>query len=348
LLEEAYAANWFTNFGALSKRLEARLTEAFAGPGGCCVVTANGTAAIAAPLIAAGVRGPGLASAFTFRAAVSAIRMAGCEPAPVDVSPNDWVVSPAALDAALAATGARAAVLVVPFGVAHDFAAHAAAAAKHGAVLVIDNASGLGRPRAPLEADAHVIETFSMHATKPFGVGEGGVIFAAASWEQRLRAAINFGAPQVPDLPPWGVNGKMSEFHAAIGLAVAEGFAERLPLRQALVARYRDLADATGVGDCPRDPNASVWQSFPIALPSAVAAEAFLSAAVAHGVEVRRFYHPALSQIPGVAGGACPVAESLASRVCGFPVYGRRTAAEEAILLGALQAALAAAARASR
>jgi len=96
LLEEAYAANWFTNFGALSKRLEARLTAAFAGPGGCCVVTANGTAAIAAPLIAAGVRGPGLASAFTFRAAVSAIRMAGCEPAPVDVSPNDWVVSPAA------------------------------------------------------------------------------------------------------------------------------------------------------------------------------------------------------------------------------------------------------------
>ena len=108
----------------------------------------------------------------------------------------------------------------------------------------------------------------------------------------------------------------------------------------------RALAKAAGVGRWPTDPASSVWQSFPVALPSAAAAEAFIAAAAACGIEVRRYYHPALSRIPGVRARACPVAESLAERVCGFPVYGQRTPEEQATLLGGLEHALLAAAKA--
>jgi dTDP-4-amino-4,6-dideoxygalactose transaminase len=66
-VEEAYRANWFTNFGALSRRLERVLTERWGFGETACVVASSATAALAAPLIARGVEGPVLIPAFTFR-----------------------------------------------------------------------------------------------------------------------------------------------------------------------------------------------------------------------------------------------------------------------------------------
>jgi dTDP-4-amino-4,6-dideoxygalactose transaminase len=344
LLEEAYAANWFTNFGVLSLRLEAQLASRWGGERTACVLTANGTSALVAPLIAAGVQGPVVVSAFTFRAGVSAIRMAGCAPWPVDVDGDTWTATPEALDRALVASGAKAAIVVAPFGLPRDFSDHAAVAAAHGALLVIDNASGLGAPRRPLEADRHVMEAYSLHATKPFGVGEGGVVFAHGDWTERLRAAINFGAPYQPALPPWGVNGKMSELHAAVGLAVAAGFSARLDHRRSLVSRFGEVAEAEGHAVAAAV-GASVWPSFPVVADSCAGAEALIAAAADLGIEVRRPYRPALSEIAGVRAGPCPMAESLADRVCCYPVYGRRTTLEEDTLIAGLRAGLKAAAQ---
>src|SRR5688572_24835734 len=74
-LEDAYRANWFTNFGTLARRLEDHLAGAWGFDQTVCVLASSGTAACAAPLIARGIGGKVLLPAFTFPATLSAVKM---------------------------------------------------------------------------------------------------------------------------------------------------------------------------------------------------------------------------------------------------------------------------------
>src|SRR5690242_5468700 len=123
-LRESYEHQWFSNFGPAADRLERALAEAFGEPGDVFVLTSSATSGLAACLIAAGVVGPVLVPAFTFPATFAAVRMAGAEPVLVDVDATTWSCDPDGLRRALKQTGARAAILVAPFGISQDFAAH--------------------------------------------------------------------------------------------------------------------------------------------------------------------------------------------------------------------------------
>jgi dTDP-4-amino-4,6-dideoxygalactose transaminase len=346
VLEEAYRCGRFSNFGPLSRRLEGILEESWGGAETVCVATSSGTTALAAPLIASGITGRVIVPAFTFPATLSAIRMAGAVPFLVDVSPDDWRVSADTLARAVDATGAQGAMLLCPFGQQSDFHPHAALLGSRGGLLVVDNAAGLGVARMQLESRPWCFEACSLHATKPFAVGEGGVVFAHRSREDGLRRALNFGLkPGSPsELDGWGINGKLSEMHAAVGIATAAGFTKRLGRRRAVVKRYIDaLAGFPEITACT-DPMASSWQLFPMLLPTSEAAGRFIAAAGDGGMEIRRYYAPALSCMPEVDRlGPCPVAESLAKRMCCVPVYADATQEEEVEMAEVFQRALAAA-----
>jgi dTDP-4-amino-4,6-dideoxygalactose transaminase len=324
MLAESYAAKRFSNNGPLAQKLEARLVAAWGGDSSACVLVSSGTAAITAPLIAAGVRGRVLLPAFTFPATLAAIRMAAAEPLLMDVCPCIWTTDAEMLDAAFAASAASAAVVLRPFGLRTDLAAHAEVAARHGAVLVIDDAAGLGVGRDLPERDPWVFEAYSLHATKPFGIGEGGAIFAHRDVEERLRRAINFGLPN-PDAslePTWGINGKMAEFQAAVGLAVADSFAGQLARRRVVAARYAAAVAAFPDVFCRCEVSDGAWQFFPLLMPDADAADRFEAATRDRGMEIRRYYAPSLSRFRDVPRlGECPVSEDLAGRMCCVPVY---------------------------
>ena len=160
-----------------------------------------------------------------------------------------------------------------------------------------------------------------MHATKPFGIGEGGAIFCAEESAVRIRSALNFGLPTRfgPSVSGWGINGKLSEAHAAVGLAVLETLDARLARRRELAARYiARLTDISGI-QFPRDPHRSTWQVFPVLMPSELAATALVDSAQQLGMEVRRYYRPSLTQ--WVNGTPCPNSDSMADRMICFPIY---------------------------
>jgi dTDP-4-amino-4,6-dideoxygalactose transaminase len=342
-LDESYGARRFSNFGPLVQRLEARLLADWGSPDSACVLVSSGTAAVTAPLIAAGITGPVPLPAFTFPATLAAIRMAGATPVLIDVDPVTWAVTPSALDDALASTAAKAAVLVAPFGLRTDFAPHADVARRRGAILVIDNASGLGVRRAYPETAPHVHEAYSLHATKPFGIGEGGVVFTHRSREHAIRQAINFALAARPgDGPPhWGINGKMAEFQAAIGLAVAEDFATRLNRRRQAASGYAAMMAAFPQVPHRTIPEDAAWQFFPLLLPSGAAADAFQEETRSRGMEIRRYYAPSLSRLEGVEClQPCPVSESLAARMCCVPVYSDATDTEIAEMVDTVAGAL--------
>lgn len=344
IVARAYESNWFTNYGALSREFESALASLWGGEQTECVTACNATAALAAPLIANRIEGPVLIPSFTFPATLAAVKMVGATPLVMDVAANDWTVSAEGLAHALTRSSARAAIVVSPFGLQRDFSEHAEVANRHGAYLVIDSAAGLGLPRIPLESRPNVYEVYSLHATKPFGIGEGGVIFAHKDRCQHLRSAMNFGLPDLGASggPTWGINGKMSEFAAAIALATLKTFPDRLVRRQALAQRYMHVLSGYADLAYVKDASASTWQLFPILAPSEAQAKAAVDVAASLGLEIRRYYRPALSLIFN-GGDATPTSEDLAGRMICFPVYSYATEAELAELCSILEQAVSAA-----
>lgn len=322
---------WYSNFGPLARELEARLLDIFGGQDEICVTTCNATAGLSACLIATERPGPVLVPAFTFPASLGAVRAAGMTPIVVDVEKDSWALGRDRLEQALVETGATIVMLVAPFGLRYDFGAEIELCRRLGAAVVIDNAAGLGVPRSTIGFAEDVFEVFSMHATKPFGVGEGGAIFAHRSRDRALRAAINFALTSTsePDGPRWGFNGKMSELHAAVGLAQADRYAGFIRERQAFVAKYIGRLSKFDGLTFPRQPHAAPWQVFPVLLPIASAVERFIEQAASEGVEIRRYYRPSLSLWPETtAWGACPTAEALADHMCVLPVRSRASGVE--------------------
>lgn len=335
--ERAEHRNWFTNFGELSLELERELLSHWGFSDSSVICTNNGTTSIAAPLIAENIAGPVLLPAFTFPATLSAVKMAGCQPELVDVSLEEWLIDIDQLDRRLGESKARAVVLVSPFGLKCDFSRHIEVATAHRAAVIIDSAAGLGLERSNVESSERVYEGFSMHATKPFGVGEGGAIFCAQQAASRIRSALNFGLPTRlgAEVSPWGLNGKLSEAHAAVGLAVMDTFQARLDRRRQLAARYiEQLIDVPEIR-FPDDPHQSTWQVFPVLMPTDAAANSVVDAARHLGMEVRRYYRPSLTK--WVKGRSCPNSESLANRMICFPIYScdHQTAEAMAGIVGA-------------
>jgi len=251
------------------------------------------------------------------------------------------------LDRALGETGAKAVILLAPFGIQQNWTEELAICRRRGVALVIDNAAGLGGPRSSQGFGEEVFEIFSMHATKPFAVGEGGAIFAHRSHDAALRSALNFALDSHtnPAGPAWGFNGKMSEFHAAIAIVQLTRIRSAVVRRQSFAAIYRDRLVAYPELVFPNDVECAPWQFFPVLLPSAEAAERLIKAAAAAGVELRRYYRQSLSLWPNTqCFETCPVAEDLGDRMCVLPV--RSVASDDEVgqivtlILGALNQSL--------
>jgi dTDP-4-amino-4,6-dideoxygalactose transaminase len=347
LLEEIHENGWYSNFGPLVRRLEDQLLKTFGASEESCVTCCNATAGLSAALLATGRTGQVLLPAFTFPASLGAVRAAGMTAIVADVDAENWTLGGDLLDRALAETGASTVMLVAPFGIRKNWEAEFAICRKRNAAVVIDSASGLGGPRPAKGFGEEVFEVFSMHATKPFAVGEGGVIFAHCNHDAALRSALNFALDSYvkPEGPAWGFNGKMAEFHAAVGIAQLNRIGNLVDRRQAFAAIYRDRLARYPDVVCPQDMNCAPWQFFPVLLPSVTAAERFIEAAAVAGVEIRRYYRPSLSRWPETrCFEACLVAENLADRMCVLPVRAATAGPEfnqiADLVLGALDRAL--------
>jgi dTDP-4-amino-4,6-dideoxygalactose transaminase len=321
-LEPAYRAKWFSNFGPVVHQFETELSKRLCHPDEVITTANSCTSGIAAALIARNVSGTVLVPAFTFPATVSAVIMARAEPCVLDVDRDTWCLSASLLDKTLDSEKCGAVVLVAPFGLQQNFTRHFEICAQHGVPVLIDNAAGLSSKGMSLSHES-CFEIYSLHATKPFAIGEGGAIRSGASQAEALRRALNFGLRR-GSVPGgwWGINGKLPEFSAAIGLAVLEDFDRIINHRRAAALRYVDLLKDFDQLDYPTEVDRAPWQVFPVLLPSSAIASQFIDSAAEAGLQVRRGYHRGLEDWPGTRKmAACPNARWLADRMVALPIY---------------------------
>ena len=333
-LEQAYHTKWFSNFGPLVRQLETQLTTRLCHPDEVITTASNCTTGISATLIALDVRGAVLVPAFTFPATMSAVIMSGATARVLDVDLDTWCLSVALLEKTLRAGNCGAVILVAPFGLRQDFSETLQICRRYNVPTLIDNAAGLSERGAPV-LDENSFEVFSLHATKPFAIGEGGAIRSRLSRAQALRLALNFGLEHgVAQNGCWGINGKLPEVSAAIGLAVLNHFDEVLARRRAVAQCYIELLrDYDGL-IFREDVRGAPWQSFPVLFPSSSITQCFIDRAAEKGLQVRRGYEPILERWPRTCKfDPSPNACSLAARMGLLPVYSDTTEDEMSAII---------------
>ena len=166
--------------------------------------------------------------------------------------------------------------------------------------------------------------TLSLHATKLFHSVEGGaIIFKDKAVYDKAKQLINFGfdSSQYPEYV--GINAKMSEFHAAMGLAVLDDIDHITAQRRALIECYHQNLAALPL-------QLQQWHKsgqrngayMPILLESETQLLKLTASLSEQGVQTRRYFHPSLSQIPAYGQqGVTPTANDVSSRVLCLPMY---------------------------
>ena len=218
-------AQWYSNSGPLVHELEARLAQ-HCGPGADAASVCNATIGLTLALLAHDLP-PGqlcMVPAWTFAATAHAVELAGLVPWIVDVAPESWALeATAARDFLRAAPGPVAAIMPVsPFGAPLDFAPWEEFREETGLAVVVDAAAAFDTIRA-----SEIPTVVSLHATKLLGAGEGGfVVSTSASFAEGIRKRMNFGFWNSRESKVRSLNGKVSEYTAAVGLSALDRWPE--------------------------------------------------------------------------------------------------------------------------
>lgn len=322
--------NWYTNMGPLEHRLAGAMSD-YLGGGTHVSLLANATLGLM--LCLAHLRIPGrtkvLVPSFTFTAAPQSILWCGLQPVFVDIAADDWQpdVEQAAKWLEEHAGDTAAIMAANSFGVGGARIDEWEELAGHWAIpLILDSAAGFGSRYGdgnPLGGRA-ACEVFSLHTTKPFGIGEGG---AVTSRSPELIAALdrakNFGFTVDRDVSELGLNAKLPELQCAVGIRQLAGLEDRLAMRRAVLRGYHGALEGTGIVFQPND-LASTVPFLGALMPTAGSRRRAGQLLTDAGVEHRRYYEPVHQQslfasVPGA--GTLAVTEDFAERIISLPVH---------------------------
>jgi dTDP-4-amino-4,6-dideoxygalactose transaminase len=224
-LREIDTNRWYSNFGPLAARFENRLAGLFDLEPSQLMTMSNGTSALSVMLRAMNLEAGTycVMPSWTFAATAAAAIEAGLVPYFVDVDEVSWCLEPDAVMAQLPKISGRvsAVITVATFGTPINVAAWDAFTAKTGVRAIIDAAAAfdtlLQLPETRLGRTPVMV---SLHATKTFGIGEGGMVTSTdRPLLQTARQLCNFGFGPDREIVLPGSNSKLSEYSAAIGLA---------------------------------------------------------------------------------------------------------------------------------
>lgn len=331
----AEEARFYSNGGPCCERLASRLANYIGDVS--CIPVGNCTLGLIAAIRAlcgtpAGECKLIAVPSFTFTATACAIRWAGFEPLFVDIEPDSWQLAPEALAQALDRyEGCVAGVLgcstfgtAAPTAVRHRWRRLCADADMP---LLMDSAAGFGGlddGGRPLGAQGDT-EVFSFHATKPFAIGEGGaVVTSDPDLAERITRLINFGIdPETRTSATVGLNAKMSELHAATGLAMLDRFTDVLDRRRATARELQALFSSQPL-TYQAGSDSSTWQVFQLLMPTPQSRQRALTLASVHNIEVRTCFDPPLHRHPAFDGAAIAgdlaVTDHIAARTLSLPM----------------------------
>lgn len=321
LLEGVWASGVMTHNGPLVQRFERECVDQLGLKR--MVAVNNGTIAIQMAIRALDLAGEIITTPFTFIASLSAIQWERCTPVFVDIDPRTLNIDPAKIEAAI--TPQTVAIMPVHvFGNPCEVERIQAIAAEHGLKVIYDAAHAVGvRYNGQSLLNFGDISATSFHATKMLNTAEGGGCIAATEeLHRRLRAIRFFGFDDGKEVVCEGFNGKMTEVHAALGLANLPYLPRALADRKRKYLRYRSILESSPQIAFQAINQACNYSYFPILLPTEEKVLRVEQRLQAQGVFPRRYFHPSVNTFSAVVRHQpMPISESVSGRILCLPLY---------------------------
>lgn len=308
--------------------LEERVADTLGVPH--VVAVASCTTGLMLVLQALNATGPVLMPSFTFAATAHAAAWAGGRPAFADVVTSSLTLDPD--DAGSRLTGVRALMATHVYGTPCDVERIDKIAADAGVPVLYDAAHALGsKRRGQAVGGFGAAEVFSLSPTKVAPAGEGGLVATHdAGLAEQVRLARNYGNPGDYDCRVAGLNARMSEFHAAVGLATLTELPQRVQRRNTLVEVFVDRLDGVPGIRLPEVDAAdlSTYKDLTLVVDEqqyGLDVPALNAALAAEGVDCRRYFHPPVHRQQAYAHLGepedLPVTDTLAPRVLTLPLW---------------------------
>lgn len=329
-LEQIWKSKWLTNCGPFHQQLEQALCD-YLGVKHIALFT-NGTIALVTALQALRITGEVITTPYSFVATSHSLLWNGIKPVFVDIDPDTLNLDPAKIEAAI--TPQTTAIMPVHcYGHPCDVEAIQRIADNYNLKVIYDAAHAFGVQDAQGSILQHgELSVLSFHATKVFNTFEGGAIVCPdAKTKVRIDNLKNFGhVGEVTVVAP-GINGKMSEFNAALGLLQLKYIDQALSQRKAIDAAYRDRLKGVKGIRCLNDAGEkrANYAYFPILVGDdyPLSRDDLYQKLKDKGIHPRRYFYPLISDFPMYRGlpsahtDNLPAATAAALQVLCLPIY---------------------------
>ena len=322
ILKRAWDKAWITNNGELVQELEVKLKEYLAVKN--LWFTCNGTVVLQMALKALNITKEVITTPFSYVATTNAILWEGCTPVFVDIDPQTFCIDAVKIEAAI--TNDTQAILATHvYGIPCDVEAIEAIAKKHGLKVIYDGAHAFGviyKGKSLLNYGD--ISTCSFHATKLFHTVEGGCIICNDNeLAEKLFLYRSFGHIG-DDYYFIGINGKNSEFHAAMGLAILPKVPDIIAERKRIFEIYDVLLPSilTKLNYKKMDFDFN-YSYYPIIFENENILLETKTKLFENEISTRRYFYPSLNTLPQVKEHfyPCPISEDISARVLSLPLY---------------------------
>lgn len=320
-VDQIWQRNWLTNNGPLVNELELKLKEFLNLEH--LLFTGNGTIAIQMAIKALNLSGEIITTPFSYVATTSSIVWENCTPVFADIDPKRLTISPEKVEGLI--TNKTTAILATHvYGIPCHIEDIEAIAKKHNLRVIYDAAHAFGTTyKNQSLLNYGDISTLSTHATKLFHTIEGGaVITKNPELLKKLAYLRNFGHDGPDKFNGVGINGKNSEFHAAMGL-VNLGYVEQiLEKRESISKKYDNwlLDKDLHRPEIPKHTKYN-YAYYPIIFVSEKQTLKVFNELQKHEIFTRRYFYPSLSGLDYVAGNETPICDDIAQRVLCLPLY---------------------------
>ncbi len=308
----------FTNNGPLVRELTSRL-EGYLGVDNL-ILTGNGTLALQIAIRAFDLKGTVATTPFSFPSTSSALIWQGCKPQYHDIDKETLNIQLKSEDLDSNVSGILATHV---FGNPCDLDELDKVAAEKNLTLLYDAAHCFS-----IKVDGKSVLTFgdasvlSFHATKIFHTVEGGaLIISNDELHERAKRLVNFGYDSAGLPCDVGINAKMNEVEAAVGLATLDDIDNILASYQARFEAYDSQIHLEYKRQKIDRTVAYNYSYYPLICPSEAIRESALNSLEEKGIYARRYFFPSLNTIKQFGlGDVCPVSEDIASRIICLPL----------------------------
>lgn len=320
-LQRAWNNQWLTNRGELVLELEEKLKDYLSVSN--IIATNNGTIPLQIALKLLGKQGEIITTPFSYVATTAAIVWENCIPVFVDIDPEYLTIDESKIEAVI--TDKTTAILATHvFGNPCNIEVIEKIAEKYNLKVIYDAAHAFGVTyKGKSIFDFGDISTCSFHATKLFHTGEGGAMFTKdVELHNKLFYSHNFGHNGPTAFHGLGINGKMSELQAAMGLAVLSYMEKIIGERKKVIDFYNENLNLSKVKILKiRDHTNWNYSYYPVIFETEDQLLQVQKVLNENRIFPRRYFYPSLNTIDYTNGISMPISESIASCILCLPLY---------------------------